>query len=105
MRKLLLFLALLSFGISGCGNICDQMCTAQADMIDRCLTTWDTTWPELSYADHDDFLNRCSVVYGDALSDLEEASTEAILLEDRCTRDQQTASSDIDCQSLVSIDP
>jgi len=105
MRTLPLFLVLSFLALSGCGNICDQMCGAQASMIDRCLTTWDTTWPELSYDDRDAFMTRCSAVYGDALSDLEEASTEAILLEDRCAQDQQTASSDIDCQSLVSIDP
>jgi hypothetical protein len=103
MFPLLLLFFLLA--LPGCGNVCDQMCTAQADMIDRCLSTWDTTWPELSYSDREGFMTRCSVVYGDALLDLEEGSTEAVLLEDRCAQDQQTASTDIDCQSLVSIDP
>ena len=74
-------------------------------MIDGCLTTWETTWPELSYSGTDDFIERCMAVYGEALDGVDSGSTEAVVLEDRCSQDLQTATTDIDCQSLVSIDP
>jgi hypothetical protein len=105
MRTSFLAFALLFPLTAGCGNVCDQMCTAQAEMIDGCLTTWETTWPELSYSGTDDFIERCMVVYGEALDGLDSGSTEAVVLEDRCSQDLQTATTDIDCQSLVSIDP
>ena len=105
MRLVISLAALLTLALSGCASVCDQMCDAQADMIDRCLGTWETTWEDLSYAGHDDFTERCYAVYGDAFDGLDEGSTEAIVLEDRCTQDLQAAASDIDCESLVSIDP
>lgn len=101
----LLGLALLLLAVPGCGNVCDQMCEAQADMLARCLDSWDTSWEELSYGSEDDFLERCHVVYGDALDDLESGESDAVRLETRCSQDLQTAESDIDCQSLLSIDP
>ncbi|MEE2828090.1 MAG: hypothetical protein VX498_02795 [Myxococcota bacterium] len=96
---------LLSSLLVGCGNVCDQMCDAQADMIDRCLDSWETSWEELSYSDRQDFLARCDVVWGDTLDDLDEDDPVRVDVETRCSRDLQTAQSDIDCQSLVSIDP
>jgi hypothetical protein len=105
MCKPAIVFGLLLFALSGCGNVCDQMCVAQADMFDRCLDTWETTWTEISYAGREDFMTRCNTVYGDALDGLDEGSTEAVILEGRCSEDLQSASSDSDCQSLVTIDP
>ena len=105
MRTYSLFFVLCLLLLPACGNVCEQMCDAQAEMIEGCLETWDTSWSELSYLDRADFGSRCYAVYGEALSELDEGSPEAVVLEDRCSQDLQTASTDIDCQSLVSIDP
>ena len=102
MASLLIVLPAL---LVGCGNVCDQMCEAQADMIARCLDNWETSWEELSYEGRQDFLSRCDVVWGDALDELDEDDPSRVDVETRCSRDLQTAQSDIDCQSLVSIDP
>ena len=105
MHPFLILIFVLSLALSGCATVCDQMCDAQGEMIERCLGSWETTWQELSYESQDDFRDRCYAVYGEAIEGLEEGSTEAVELEDRCTQDLQAATSDIDCQTLVSIDP
>ncbi len=106
MRNIHLILVLLgSFALAGCGNVCDRMCDAQADMIERCLPTWDTSWSELSYSDRTDFEDRCHAVWGDAAEELDADDPERAEIERRCERDLQTALSDIDCESLLSLDP
>lgn len=89
----------------GCSNTCDRMCTAQADLIERCSSTWGSTWEDLSYEGRADYLERCNQVWGEALEELDEDSEEWDSLSNQCDRELETALSDTDCESLLSIDP
>lgn len=100
-----LFALLALFAAAGCSNVCDQMCDAEADMIERCLPTWDTTWTELSYSDRADFEARCYGVWGGAIEELDKDDPDRVDTERRCERDLEIALSDTDCESLLSIDP
>ncbi len=101
----LVLLAAVAVAASGCGNVCDRMCDAQADMIEGCLPTWETTWNDLSYDSRDHFLDRCYAVWGDSLGELDKDDPERDAIQARCQRDLETARSDADCQSLLSVDP
>jgi len=98
-------LAALLVLLAGCGNVCDRMCETQAEVIEGCLATWELTWPELSYDNQDHYLDRCHAVWGDALEALEDDDPERDVLTARCQRELETARSDSDCESLLSIDP
>jgi len=97
--------AALLTSVAGCSNTCDRMCTAQADLIERCSSTWGSTWEDLSYSGRTEYLERCSQVWGEALNDLDEDSEEWDSLSNQCDRELETALSDTDCESLLSIDP
>ena len=98
---LLLSLAL----VAGCGNVCDRMCTAQADVLERCFPTWESSWEDQSYASRQDFTDRCQELWGQTLEQLEENSDERERFADQCQLELETALSDTDCESLLSIDP
>ena len=93
-----LLLLLLALGAAGCGNICDRMCVGQADLVDRCLDTWGTTWEELSYTDRGEFLDRCGVVWGDGLDDA--SGDDKVTLRQECASRLQMADSDTDCEAV-----
>ena len=105
MRFRFILLLLCAASLSGCANVCDRMCTAQADMFERCFDSWESSWEQLSYDNRQHFEDRCHSVWGDALEDLDNEDPERTALTERCERDLQTARSDVDCESLVSIDP
>ncbi|MCO4771658.1 MAG: hypothetical protein KDA24_16615 [Deltaproteobacteria bacterium] len=100
MRKLLLFVPLL-LSLSGCANVCDRMCTAQADLFESCLDDWGTTWEEQDYANKDAYLDRCLSVWGDGFEETSRNSPEREELSQECTSKLQRAEADIDCQTLL----
>ena len=81
------------------------MCDAEAELIERCFVSWDTSWVELTYDDRDEFLGRCYAVWGDELDSLDEDSVEYSDFTDRCERQLQVAISDVDCESPLLIEP
>ncbi len=102
LRPLLAAAALLA--LAGCGNVCDRMCDAQADMLERCFPEWEMAWQDLSYDDRDHFLDRCHSVQGEGLEQLERDDPYREETEQCCDRNLQIARSDIDCESLLSLD-
>lgn len=98
-----LFVALLVLGLAGCGNVCDRMCDAQADMLERCIPDWETSWEELSYDSRDHFVERCYSVHGEGLDQLDQDDPAREETELCCERNLQVARSDVDCESLVSL--
>lgn len=100
MRILFALFALLLI-TPGCANVCDRKCASEADLFERCLPTWNTTWADQGYADQDAFLSRCSSVWGDGYEATERGSTERRDLEQECTTQLQRAESDTDCQTLL----
>ncbi len=96
--------ALLLSGLlltSGCANICDRKCVSEADLFERCLPTWNTTWEEQGYADRDAYLDRCYSIWGDGFEATERGSDERKDLEQECTTQLQRSGSDTDCQTLL----
>ena len=83
-------------------NVCDRMCTAQSDLFERCLPTWETTWEEYGYTDKDDYLDRCLAVWGDGFEQTERNSTERDDLSQECLSELQAAEADPDCETLLS---
>lgn len=100
---LLTFLSLAT--LTACQNVCDRMCDSQADLMERCFSDWESSWQEESYADREEFTDRCYAVWGDELDSLDEDSTEHQAFSDRCQRELQRAQSDIDCESLLLVEP
>lgn len=96
---------LLSVAASGCANTCDRMCDAQAELMERCFASWDTSWQGESYSDKDEFLGRCYALWGDELDSLESDSAEYADFDNRCERQLQVAISDVDCESPLLIEP
>ncbi len=90
--------------LAGCGNVCDRMCDAQADMLERCFPEWEMSWEDLSYDGRDHFIDRCYVVQGEGLDQLDQDDPGRQETERCCERNLQTARSDIDCESLLSLD-
>ena len=91
--------------LSACNNTCDRMCDAQAELMERCFPTWDTSWQQESYANQDEFLARCYSVWGEELDSLDADSIEYSDFNDRCERQLQVAISDVDCESPLLIEP
>jgi hypothetical protein len=100
MRSLLL-LALATLTFSGCANVCDRMCNAEADVYERCLPVWGMTWEEAGYADADAYLDRCLSVWGDGFEQTERNSPEREDLSQECTSQLGRAQSDTDCETLL----
>ena len=98
-----LFALLLVAGLAGCGNVCDRMCDAQADMMERCFTDWEMSWTDLSYDDKDHFVDRCHAVQGEGLDELSDETAKQDV-ERCCERNLEAARSDIDCESLLTLD-
>ena len=66
-------ITLIALSLCGCANVCDRMCDAQADLLEGCFETWESSWEELSYANREVFVARCYGVWGDALEALDSA--------------------------------
>ncbi len=107
MFRAALFLALVFAAAvaTACGNTCDRMCDAQADLMERCFVTWETSWAEQSYDHRDDFIARCTSVWGDALDATEEGSSERRALELDCEAQLDASLADTDCQTLLLVEP
>ncbi len=103
MRTLLLLIAIVA--LPACTNQCDRMCDAEADLMERCFDSWGSSWAAESYSGRDEFTERCYAVWGDELDALEsdEAGYDDFL--DRCERQLQVAIGDVDCESLLLIEP
>ncbi len=86
---------------SGCANICDRMCVSEADLYERCLPVWNTTWEESGFADRDDYLDRCYVIARGDLDLTEPGSQQRQDLKQECTSQLQKSASDTDCQTLM----
>ena len=106
-RELFLVVALMVAGsvLMGCGEVCDRMCDAQADLMEKCFPTWESSWEEQSYSGREAFVERCYTVWGDAHGALESGSTEAQEFEERCRVQFEIALADSDCESVLQIDP
>lgn len=91
--------------LGGCGEVCDRMCDAQADLMEKCFPTWESSWEEQSYSGREAFVERCYTVWGDAHGALESGSTEANEFEERCRVQFEIALADSDCESVLQIDP
>ena len=100
MRAILLVLLLVSV-LPGCSNVCDRMCTAQADLFETCLPDWGTTWEEQGYAGKEAYLDRCMSVWGDGFAQTERNSSEREALSQECTAQLQAAEADNDCETLL----
>ena len=95
-------LLLLPVLLLGCGNVCDRMCDARADLADRCMETWELSWEALSYpGGRGEYLERCEAVTGDALDDLDSDDPARDELIDECTADLDAAAADTDCETLL----
>ncbi|MBJ93056.1 MAG: hypothetical protein CMP23_01130 [Rickettsiales bacterium] len=99
-----LTLMALSLGLVGCDESCDRMCDAQADLMEACFPTWESSWQEQSYSSRDAFVERCYVVWGEAAEASDEAEAQAVIAE-RCRVQLQIALADEDCESVLQIDP
>lgn len=95
---------LLLFASHGCGNTCDRMCDAQADMLERCFPEWEMSWLDLSYDDREHFEERCHAVQGGALDELDRDDPARDEINLCCDRNLEVARSDADCESLLSLD-
>jgi hypothetical protein len=91
--------------LGGCGEVCDQMCDAQADLMEKCFPTWESSWEEQSYSGREAFVERCYTVWGDAHGALESGSIGAQEFEERCRVQFEIALADSDCESVLQIDP
>lgn len=100
MRSLL-FLVLPLVCLSGCANVCDRMCTAQANLFEECLPGWGTTWEEEGFTDKEAFTDRCLSVWGDGYDSTEQNSSAREDLGQECTSQLQAAEADNDCQTLL----
>jgi hypothetical protein len=77
------------------------MCASVADMYERCFPVWETSWVDESYADRADFLDRCTVVWGDGLTELPRGSDERADLAGECASRMRAAEADVDCETLL----
>jgi hypothetical protein len=100
-----LAVALIALSLSGCGNVCDRMCDAQADLLEGCFETWESSWQNQSYANREAFVARCYNVWGEALEALDSESPERQEFRARCQVQLEVALSDSDCESVLLIDP
>ena len=106
MRSTLFPIAvLLALCLGGCANTCDRMCDSQAELMERCFDTWDTSWAGESYSGRDEFVERCYAVWGDELDAIDSDTTAYSDFNDRCERQLQVAISDVDCESPLLIEP
>jgi len=100
IRPLALALCLAPL-LPACANVCDRKCLSEADLFERCLPTWNTTWVEQGFADRNAFLDRCYAVWGDAWETTERGSVERETLGQECTTQLQRAEADTDCETLA----
>jgi len=103
--QICLAVALIAMSLSGCGNVCDQMCDAQADLMEGCFGSWESSWQDQSYANREAFVARCYNVWGEALEALDSDSIERQEFQARCRVQLEVALTDSDCESLLLIDP
>lgn len=102
MRASVLVFVALAALCSGCANVCDRMCAAEAELFDSCLTTWETTWAEQGYpGGQEEYLSRCEAVWGTGFEETERNSTERSELSQQCSSRLQAAEADTDCQTLL----
>ena len=98
-------IALIGLLLGGCGNICNRMCDAQADLMEGCFDTWESSWQGQSYENREAFIARCDSLWAGALEALEEDSVESQEFEESCRVQMELALADSDCESLLLIDP
>ena len=77
------------------------MCTARADLTERCEGTWGMSYADLGWADRDEYLGWCQAIWVGSLDELDEDSDEYALLSAECNSDAQAAQSDVDCETLI----
>lgn len=101
MRDLFPLILILTAALSGCGNVCDQMCAAEAANIEECLPEWELSWAELGYEDQQDYLAVCGAEWGDGLDSYEDGSEDRADLAQECGRREGIAVRATDCQDII----